>query len=164
MSRGYPNLQQALEKEPYYHATRGPDHPAVLSTPTLILILKKLLCTTFFNHVDAHTGRKVELHFRCILASLRLLYVHGIQRGTGAIDSALHDQLNKSCTQWQQYLDGYHVGVRDSLKSYNNEFLIVLIQNMISDLPNNRTTAANLATRLEAAAAFAGHAVLSVVF
>lgn len=49
----------------------------------------------------------------------------------------------------------------DSLKNYNNEFLIVLMQNLISDLPSNKTIAANIAARVEAAAVCAGHAVPS---
>ena len=117
------------------------------------------MCTSFFEYIDTTTERKLELHLRCVVATLRLLYAHGIQRGTGAIDSALHDQLNHQCAKWQKYYDSHRMN--EGLKNYNTEFLIVLIQNMINDIPSNKTISVKLATRLEAAAVCAGQAVVT---
>jgi hypothetical protein len=64
--------------------------------------------------------------------------------------------------KWQEYHKGQVQGavqIEDKVKNYNNEFLIVYAQDLISSMPSDRTIAANITTRVVAAATFLGHAV-----
>jgi len=135
--------------------------------------MRDLICNDWFNHHTPRTHFDLELHLRCIVASLRLLSAHGIQTGSGSLTFAFYDELYNRMAWWQTFHLGQVQGARsveDKVKNYNNEFLIVYARDLIAALPSDRTIATNLATRLIAAAASLGHAVcighsaLTIVF
>lgn len=51
-------------------------------------------------------------------------------------------------TRWKDY----HNGQATDMANYNNEFLIVFAQDLIATFPNDRTMAANIASRAVATA------------
>jgi len=128
-----------------------------------VRIIKDLVCNDFFEHHTARTHFDLELHFRCIIAGLRLLPMHGIQAGSGTLAYNYFDQLYNRMTWWQNFYNGQTVGVQGEqlkTKNYNNEFLIVYARDLIASSPADRTVASNVATRLIAGASFLGHAVI----
>lgn len=106
----------------------------------------------------------LELHLRCVVASLRLLSVHGIEPGSGTLTFAYFDELYNSMSSWQSFHQGqveHAKGTEGTIKNYNNEFLIIYARDLISSVPSDRTVAQNLAKRVIAAVAALGHLVLS---
>jgi hypothetical protein len=92
--------------------------------------------------------------------------VHGLQVGSGALKFDFFEKLYNFMPQWQAYHNGQvdsasRIGsqVKIKNKNYNNEFLIVYAQDLISSIPSDRTIAANITSRVMATAAFLGHAV-----
>jgi hypothetical protein len=109
----------------------------------------------------------LELHLRCVVASLRLLSLHGIEPGSGTLTFAYFDELYNRMARWQSFHQKLVENTRDpegATKNYNNEFLIAYARDLISSVPSDRTVAQNLAKRLMAAAAALGHAVISAFF
>ena len=73
------------------------------------------------------------------------------------------DELYNRMSYWQNF----HVGqiermgrTEESLKNYNNEFLIVYARDLISSIPSDRTVATNFAKRMVAAVSMLGQAVV----
>ena len=137
-------------------------HRATLSTPILIRIIHDLICHDFFYHHSSQTHLDLELHLRCIIASLRLLSAHGIQEGMGTLSFSYFDELYNRMSVLQSYHRGQVErlkGIDEAIKNYNNEFLIVYARDLISSVPSDRTVATNVTTRMIAAASALGHAV-----
>lgn len=92
--------------------------------------------------------------------------MHGIDRGSGTLNFATWEGLYKRMPKWQEYHNGQVLSskrIEDKIKNYNNEFLIVYAQDLLTTMPNDRTIAANLTTRAVATAAALGHAVFPLV-
>lgn len=154
--------QDILESQHYNVATFGLHHRTTLSTPILVRVIRDLICNDFFAHHSSRSQFDLELHLRCIVASLRLLQAHGIQAGSGTLTYAFFDELYNRMTWWQNYHSGQvqgATGTEDKIKNYNNEFLIVYARDLIVTLPSDRSVATNVATRIIAAATTLGHAV-----
>lgn len=137
-------------------------HRATLSTPILIKIIHELICHDFFYHHGSHTHLDLELHLRCIVASLRLLSAHEIQDGMGTLAFSYFDELYNRMSVWQSYHRGQVEAVqgpKEATENYNNEFLIVYARDLISSVPSDRTVTTNVATRMIAAASALGYAV-----
>jgi len=73
------------------------------------------------------------------------------------------DELYNRMSYWQNF----HIGqverikkTEESLKNYNNEFLIVYARDLISSVPSDRTLARNFAKRMVAAVSMLGQAVI----
>ena len=142
----------------------GLHHPSTLTTPLLLRLIGALILGDFFSHHSPRTYYELELHLRCIVASLRLLWAHGIQPGSGTIRFDCFDTLYNRMSWWQSYYEAEAQGAKapeDKAKNYNNEFLIVYIRDLIASLPSDQTVTANATTRLFAAAATLGHTVFS---
>jgi hypothetical protein len=157
--------QDILESQHYNIATFGLHHRTTLSTPILVRIIRDLICNDFFAHHSSRSHFDLELHLRCIVASLRLLQAHGILAGSGTLTWGFFDELYNRMTWWQNYHSGQVQGAKgteDKIKNYNNEFLIVYARDLIVTLPSDRSVATNVATRIIAAATTLGHAVRSV--
>lgn len=151
-----------MEWQPYNVATFGLTHESTLSTDILIRIVQALVCRDFFSYSSRDTPFHLELHLRCVVASLRLLSAHGIRSGSGALRFPIFENLYKAIPKWQEYNKGQTQNisrVEDKLMNHNNEFLIVYAKNLISSTPSDRTTAANITTRVVAVAAALGYAV-----
>ena len=117
----------------------------------------------FFKYSSSSTHFDLELHLRCIVAALRLLSVHGIQPGSGTLTFEFFNNLYNRMSWWENYHLAQVRGLKgksEQIKNYNNEFLIVYAKDLISSMPSDRTLATNVATRMIAAAAMLGHAVL----
>lgn len=156
--------QDIFEAQHQRIAMYGLYHRSILSTPILIRIIRDLICHDFFLHHSSRTHLDLELHLRCIVASLRLLSAHGIQDDTGTLSFAYFDELYSRMTVWQSYHRGQverAAAKEEATKNYNNEFLIVYARDLISSVPSDRTVAANVATRMIAAASALGNAVPS---
>ena len=142
--------------------TFGLNHESTLSTDILIRIIETLICKDFFSYSSPDTHSHLELHLRCVVASLRLLSAHGIRSGSGALRYPIFESLYKSIPKWQEYNKGQLQNidrVEEKLLNHNNEFLIIYAKNLISSTPSDRTTAANITTRVVAVVAAAGYAV-----
>lgn len=137
--------------------TFGLHHRSTLSTPVLTRIIRVLLMHDFFDHHTQCTQLDLELHLRCVIASLRLLSVHGICPGSGTLRFGYFNELYNRMSWWQDYNSGQSGS--EETKNYNNEFLIVYATDLIASVPSDRTRSANVATRMIAAATALGHAV-----
>lgn len=159
--------QDIFESQHQNIALYGLYHRSTLSTPILTRLIRELICNDFFNHHNPRSHLDLELHLRCIVASLRLLSAHGIQAGSGTLTYSFFDELYNRMSRWQSYhiaqVEGAR-GVEESTKNYNNEFLIVYARDVISSIPSDRTAATNIATRMMAAVTLLGHAVCPVRF
>lgn len=159
---GADQTQDIFEEQAYKVETVGLNHRSTLSTSVLIPIIQALIGNDFFNYSTPDTHFDLELHLRCVVASLRLLAVHGIQAGSGALKFTVFEQLYKRMPAWQAYSNvqlQQADRVEEKLKNYNNEFLIMFAQDFISSMPSDRSVTANITTRVVAAAAGLGHAV-----
>lgn len=143
-----------MDKQPSILANLGPHHPSAISTHTVISIVKCLLCKKYFEHSGLETSITLEIHLRCIVASLRLLFVREI-KGKGALEANTWNDLNSATSIWFRY----HRGLKNELENYNNEFLIALIQNLVSTVPSNELLSEMLTKRTIAVAKFVGHVV-----
>jgi hypothetical protein len=148
-----------FEEQQYIVATFGLRHDETLSTFLLVEIVRVLVCTEWFIHTNPETHADLELHLRCIVAGLRLVSAHGVQPGSGNIKFAEFENLYKAIGKWQVSHKNQSEATRYKDQNYNNEFLIVYAQDLITSIPNDRSATANITTRLFAAAAFLGHAV-----
>src|SRR5205814_5471884 len=140
-----------FESQQQHIAMYGLYHRATLSTPVLIRISHDLISHDFFYYHTSHTHLDLELHLRCIIASLRLLSAHGIQDGMGTLAFSYFDESYNRMSIWQSYHRGQVErlkGVDESTKNYNNEFLVVYARDLISSVPSDRTVATNVATRM----------------
>jgi hypothetical protein len=86
--------------------------------------------------------------------------------GSGALQFDFFEELYDRMPKWNEYHNGQvekasRIGTQVKIKNknYNNEFLIVYAQDLISSIPSDRTLAANITSRVMATAAFLGHAV-----
>jgi hypothetical protein len=160
LSRAWLIVQDIFEEQSYIVATLGLHDRSTLSTNSLVHIVDPLISDEFFRISTPDTPSHLELHLRCIVASLRLLSLHGIQPGTGTINYGDFEKWYKQMTNyWQQYHDAQVQNMKDTLPNYNNEFLIVYARDLISTLPNDRSLAGNITNRVVAAVTCAGHAV-----
>ena len=140
----------------------GLHHRSTLSTPILVRIVRDLICHDFFNHHSLRTHLDLELHLRCIVASLRLLSAHGIQTGSGIATFASVDELYSRMARWDTYRQAQVEGAteeNEAAKNYINEFLIVYARDLISSLPSDRDVAGYLVTRIIAAMSTLGQEV-----
>ena len=128
----------------------------------LIRIIRVLILHDFFNHHNSQTVFDLEFHLRSIVASLRLLSFHGIQAGSGSLNVDILNQLYNRMAWWNDYFLKQVENSKSEIKNYNTEFLIVYARDLIVSLPSDRTFAANAGSRIIAAAAMLGHAVVSI--
>jgi len=129
----------------------------MLSTTALLEISRALLCTKWFNFSTRESNVDLEIHLRCVAASLRLLSARGISRGLGNLRYEIFNEMYDAMPGWKKCHDG------QVSKNHNNEFLIVFAQDLIASFPNDRTIAANIAGRAIASAEVLGHAVRAII-
>src|SRR2546423_10253278 len=152
-----------MERQHYNFTTFGLYHRSTLSTPILVRVVKALVLEDFFCHHNETSILDLELHLRCMIVALRLLYSHGIEREAGSLTSGLLDQLYNRMALWQIYnerqVDNNKKKSPLGAKNYNNEFLIVYARDLIAALPSDTSILVNATNRMLAAATMLGHAV-----
>jgi hypothetical protein len=144
----------------------GPGDANMLPISRVLQIILELISNgpAFFGHHDDQTHFRLELHFRCVCAALRLVCAQGLGPGSGSLSVSTFENLYNHMSWWRNFhLDQVNFDKRrDKHKkalNYDNEFLIVYVRDLIATIPIERTMVANVTRRMTSTAAAAVHLV-----
>jgi hypothetical protein len=126
----------------------------------LVQIIQDLICEDFFQYHTGTTDLDLGLHVQCIVSSLRLLSLHITCPGSGMLSYNLFDKIYNRLACWKSYYDTQSEGVAEDYRNINTLFLLVYATDLITSMSHDRTKSKNLRTRIYAAGAAIGHAVL----
>lgn len=155
------SLQNIFDSQDYYITKFGLGHPETLSTPILVRFIRELSINDFDYHVKDML-LDLELHLRCIVSALRLLFSHGIRPGTGTLTFQYFNDLYNRMSWWYNFAISENCRMTESegkQKNYNNEFLVAYARDLISSIRTDRTFTAEVGSRMISAAEILGHAV-----
>jgi len=95
----------------------------------------------------------LELHLRCLIASLRLLAAHGIQEPSTALSADLVEKSLQVLSLWQSFHAGQvefdrRRGQEEETNNYNIEFLLSYAKDVICSVAMDQSVVPNIANRI----------------
>jgi hypothetical protein len=140
--------KDVFEEQQQQVLLHGVHHRDSVSSPVLKHVTRELICCHSLTATSFLNSSELELHLRCIVASLRLLISHA---GQDVVSRSLCEELYHGMSEWQQQLSETIKRTRDVLRNYNNDFLVLYAKDLIASMSSSKSVGAQVSAKMIAA-------------